>query len=381
MPDNKNENNDSLFTQMFGLESEQPTELPPKEEVKEVPKIEEPVEKAPEQKIIKANNIEETDSVFQNNLSQLNQTLAPKKPLESEQQEMTLSPTKKVEETIFLTDEPIKKEEEEKEEVIEEVKFDPNAIPTEPYDYKPSNNFEQYPLENASKSSVFLKFLLILLCVGGLIGGWILLYSTVLAPEEEINNTTETEEQETTEEETPEEPEVEKIEFSQSLSFYKGLTDNPDELNREYPYDPENKTGVVLCEFITPLTENNCTVELKVFLYYENYLTKKTYSQQVNTLKDDTSFQEYINAAQIMESNFTDSESLSIDSKIDYNNKQVSIGLFSNLAYGSYTNAGDTGLILKTKIDYDDNIKTAMAQIYGIEDFIGNIKCSTVKTS
>lgn len=390
MPDNKNENNESLFTQMFGLASEQPETLPPKEEKVTQEPVTETIEEKPavEQIIIKANApVQENNGVFQNSLNQLNQTTTSPVTSNPKEQQITLSPTTQKEETIFLSDEPIKQnvQPEKLEEEEEPPKFDPNSIPTEPYEYTPSNNFDDYPLENASKSSVIMKIFLVILCVGGLIGGWILLYSTVLAPEDvQTPNNNQQEEieepvEEEKEEEQPEPPA--KIDFSPSLSFYKGLTDNPDELNREYPFEPVNQTGVVLCEFINPLTDGDTVVEFKAYIYYENYLTKKTYFEQINKVKNQSKFQEYVDAAQVIEEEFEDTESLSATTKIDNSNKIVTVGLFSNLAYGSYSNLGDTGMIFKTNIDYDDNVKTAMAQIYGAENYIGNIKCSSVKTS
>lgn len=55
--------------------------------------------------------------------------------------------------------------------------------------------------------------------------------------------------------------------------------------------------------------------------------------------------------------------------------------MFSNLAYGSYTNSSQEGMIAKLKFNYDDSIKKAMSTMYGLEGMIGNIKCSSVKTS
>ena len=72
---------------------------------------------------------------------------------------------------------------------------------------------------------------------------------------------------------------------------------------------------------------------------------------------------------------------MTIDSKIDYLTQTITLGMFSNLAYGSYNNSLQDGMIYKLKLDYDDNIKSAMATIYGLDGFIGNIKCSSVKTS
>jgi hypothetical protein len=390
MPDNKNENNDSLFTQMFGLESEEPNVVEQPEVLDDVPEIlslkdnDEPI-KQPEQRIIRSNNTTVNVNTFESNLNQLNKsTLTPQKS-NNTQNNITTSTSKSFNDTIVLSSEPIKNKQEEPEnkEVLEEVKFDPNAIPSGENNSTPMD-FNEYPLDTETKSGIAKKILLILLCVVGLIGGWILLYNSVLAPKEEqnINNNdsnNKTEDEVKEDEETKEE--VKKLEFDQTLSFYKGLVDNPEELYREYPFEPTESTGVILCEFINPLEDSETKINLNVYLYYENYLLKKSYIQQITDVKSKNNFLSLVSAATAIDNGYIDTESLTIDTKIDYNNQRITLGMFSNLAYGSYVNPGEGNIILKIKYDYDDNIKSGMAKVFGADDFIGNIKCSSVKTS
>lgn len=382
MPENNNNNNDNLFTQMFGLESEQPQTLPPKTEP---PKVEntqpEPVTTpVTEQRVISAQTNTETNQVFQQSLaSELNQKVA--QPIQEESNNVvTLAPTKK-EEIIELTDTPITQEE--PQEVTTEPKFDPNALPTEPYDYVPSPT---YPGEEnigiPSSNGIGVKIFLVLILVIALVCGWLYYYNTVLdpveeTPSQEVNNEIE-EETDEPEEEVEETP---KINFTQSLTFYKGLVSDENELNQEFPYEPAATTGVVRCEFIEPMKDSGITINIHAYLYYEDYKLKKTYLQQITNFEDKSTFNQNVTAIEELVNSYNNTEVLTIDSQIDKTTQTIKFGMFSNLAYGSYTNSSQEGMIAKLKFNYDDSIKKAMSTMYGLEGMIGNIKCSSVKTS
>lgn len=382
MPENNNNNNDNLFTQMFGLESEQPQTLPPKTEPPKVENTQPEPATTPvtEQRVISAQTNTQTNQMFQQSLaSELNQKVA--QPIQEEHNDVvTLSPTKK-EEIIELTDTPISKEE--PQEVATEPKFDPNALPTEPYDYVPSPT---YPGEEnigiPSSNGIGVKIFLVLIFVIILVCGWLYYYNTVLDPAEEtptqeVNDEVEEEIEEPEEkvEETP------KINFTQSLAFYKGLVSDENELNQEFPYEPAATTGVVRCELIEPMKDSETTINLHAYLYYEDYKLKKTYLQQITNFKDKSTFNQNVTAIEEIVNSYNNTEVLTVDSQIDKTSQTIKFGMFSNLAYGSYTNSSQEGMIAKIKFNYDDSIKKAMSTMYGLDGMIGNIKCSSVKTS
>ena len=382
MPENNNNNNDNLFTQMFGLEPEQPQTLPPKTEPPKVENTQPEPATTPvtEQRVISAQTNTQTNQMFQQSLaSELNQKVA--QPIQEEHNDVvTLSPTKK-EEIIELTDTPISKEE--PQEVATEPKFDPNALPTEPYDYVPSPT---YPGEEnigiPSSNGIGVKIFLVLIFVIVLVCGWLYYYNTVLDPAEEtptqeVNDEVEEEIEEPEEkvEETP------KINFTQSLAFYKGLVSDENELNQEFPYEPAATTGVVRCELIEPMKDSETTINLHAYLYYEDYKLKKTYLQQITNFKDKSTFNQNVTAIEEIVNSYNNTEVLTVDSQIDKTSQTIKFGMFSNLAYGSYTNSSQEGMIAKIKFNYDDSIKKAMSTMYGLDGMIGNIKCSSVKTS
>lgn len=382
MPENNNNNNDNLFTQMFGLESEQPQTLPPKTEPPKVENTQPEPATTPvtEQRVISAQTNTQANQMFQQSLaSELNQKVA--QPIQEEHNDVvTLSPTKK-EEIIELTDTPISKEE--PQEVATEPKFDPNALPTEPYDYVPSPT---YPGEEnigiPSSNGIGVKIFLVLIFVIILVCGWLYYYNTVLDPAEEtptqeVNDEVEEEIEEPEEkvEETP------KINFTQSLAFYKGLVSDENELNQEFPYEPAATTGVVRCELIEPMKDSETTINLHAYLYYEDYKLKKTYLQQITNFKDKSTFNQNVTAIEEIVNSYNNTEVLTVDSQIDKTSQTIKFGMFSNLAYGSYTNSSQEGMIAKIKFNYDDSIKKAMSTMYGLDGMIGNIKCSSVKTS
>lgn len=382
MPENNNNNNDNLFTQMFGLESEQPQTLSTKTEH---PKIEttqsEPATTpATEQRVISAQTNTQTNQVFQQSLaSELNQKVTQPAP-EEPNDIVTLSPTKK-EEIIELTDTPISKEE--PQEVTIEPKFDPNALPTEPYDYVPSPTYPgEENIDIPSSNGIGVKIFLVLIFVIILVCGWLYYYNTVLDPAEEtptqeVNKESEEEIEEPEEkvEETP------KINFTQSLAFYKGLVSDENELNQEFPYEPAATTGVVRCELIEPMKDSETTINIHAYLYYEDYKLKKTYLQQITNFKDKSTFNQNVTAIEEIVNSYNNTEVLTVDSQIDKTSQTIKFGMFSNLAYGSYTNSSQEGMIAKIKFNYDDSIKKAMSTMYGLDGMIGNIKCSSVKTS
>lgn len=378
MPENNN--NDNLFTQMFGLESEQPQTQPPQTEPPKVENIQQNQVPSPttEQHIISSQQLPQTAQVYQQSLaSELNQK--DTQPIQEKNNDVvTISPTNK-EEMIELTTTPNTKEE--PQETPTEPKFNPNAIPTAPYDYVPN---PIYPGEEnigiPSSNGIGLKIFLTLILVIALICGWLYYYNIVLDPVEE-NPTQKVDDKAEVPEETEEVEEELKINFTQSLTFYKGLVSDEKELNQEFPYEPAATTGVVRCELIEPTKDNGTTINIHAYLYYENYKLKKTYIQQISNFEDKNTFEQNVTTIEEFVKSFNNTENLTLDSQIDKTNQTIKFGMFSNLAYGSYTNSLQEGAISKLKFNNDDSIKKAMSTMYGLDGMIGNIKCSSVKTS
>lgn len=377
---NNNNNNDNLFTQMFGLESEQPQTPLPQTEPPKVENTPPTLTPSPttEQRIISSQPVLQTNQVYQQSLaSELNQkTIQPIK--EKNNDVVTLSPTKK-EEIIELTINQNTKEE--PQETPTEPKFNPNAIPSEPYDYIQNPT---YPGEEnigiPSSNGVGLKIFLTLILVIALVCGWLYYYNIVLDPVEETPTQKIDEEIEETDE-TEEVEETPKINFTQSLAFYKGLVSDEKEINQEFPYEPSATTGVVRCELIEPLKDDGVTINVHAYLYYEDYKLKKTYIQQISNFEDKNIFEQNVTTIEEFVNSYNNTEVLTLDSQIDKTSQTIKFGMFSNLAYGSYTNSLQDGMISKVKFNNDDSIKKAMSTMYGLEGMIGNVKCSSVKTS
>ncbi len=396
MPENNN-NNDNLFTQMFGLESEQPTSLPPKqEEPKKEEKKEDNIQPVSEvkEKVISSDTSEKPTSIlpesrFQSGFdSQLNQlpSLTPVEQLEQDtpifsDEPITISTTPKKEEVINLTPGIVISPKTEKTE-----KFDPNSINNIPNEYKSSEDFSYEDLnpENTTASKFIFKILLIFIGIIALIGGWLLFYNTILGPindKDLLTSTTDTEKnpnQETEEQEETEEKKI--IPFDQTLSFYKGLVDDPNELNQTLPYTPKEKTGVIMCDLINTLETTDAEELYNVYLYYEEHLLKKVYQEDILIIKDKEMYNSSAALHKIIDQSFEDTETLTIDMKYDQTNQKITIGMFSNLAYGSYGNV-NSELNFKLDAEYNEDIKKTMERVFGSETLFGNIKCSSVKTT
>ena len=135
------------------------------------------------------------------------------------------------------------------------------------------------------KNKIVFNIIISILTGLSLCLGWYFVYTEFLSPDIDETKVEEIEEEK---EEEPEEPIIEepKLNFDENLSFYKGLTSNEAELYQKRPYTPQEKTGVVKCENITPINQDNLLqVQNVYYIYYENYLTKKVLFVQTSTFQ------------------------------------------------------------------------------------------------
>ncbi|MGN1371113.1 MAG: hypothetical protein ACI4XM_02375 [Candidatus Coprovivens sp.] len=365
MKDNNENNNDNLFTQMFGIESEQQT--PP------ITKEEPIMQENPFQTLDSSEqhpNIKEEQNTLEDNKSiqSLNQN-NPNKP-NNEPDIITLTSTPKEEPNTI-------KEQPPQENII--PKFDSNAIPTNQYNQYSDNN--QLDNDDISTNGTGLKISLVLIGIIVLSFGWLYFYNFVLNPSTENPNQQLEKNSSTDEKEDEETEEPIVINFSQNLSFYKGLVDDENELNQETPYEPAAKTGVIKCELIEPLKDSSLTTNTITYLYYEKNLLKKSYMQQMINISDKNTFTTLANYYKELESQYTNTENFTLDIQIDYISQTITVGIFSNLAYGSYVKSPIEGMNLQIKLNYNDTIKKSMGVLLGAEETLGNVKCSSVKTS
>lgn len=374
-------NNDNLFTQMFGLESEQPVTTPVTEAITEPSTI--PVTEAPAIKEEKP-----TSSIPQNELiAALNFNDTP------QPQQSVIQPTKQQNEVMMLA--PTSREELEErttpptEPIIEEERFNPNAISSTPTEYVPSN-FNSYDsldlyAENTTGGKFFLKLLLIIIGVVVAIGGWFIFYTNVLKEENgentqqvEENQQEETQDEEKTE--TPEEPVIYPIEFDEELSFIHSLTTNENELYQTEPFTPENSTGVIVCTNINPYSIGVGLIQYEYYLYYEDYKLKKTITNEISVYQTEDDYNTMLTGLNQLQQMWAGKEGI----RVKVNPYPDILGIHSiayfNLAYGNYfVTDHDSNIYYRLKYNYNDNIKTTIGTLLGIE--IDNLVCSSVITT
>ena len=377
MNDNKD---NSLFTEMFGLPSEQPTEpikneqptepiinsstnIIKKEQVEEQINISTSVEEQPTEEVIPLSS--ETE------ISSLNYQTTKEENLNSEPI-IEMTPSKKVvEEIITLSPGIVEENSEAPQPIVENnILYSPEYI---------QNQVTESPIVNNNK--IFFNIIISVLTGLSLCLGWYFVYTEFLSPDIEE---TKMEEQSEEPKEEIEEPIVEepKINFDENLSFYKGLTTNESELYKKQPYTPQEKTGVIKCENISQINQDNLLdVQNVYYIYYENYLTKKVLFIQTSTFKYQNLYTSTLNSFNELEKAWEGKEGFKYTIKKYPDKNQIENSILINLAYGSYfVTDRDSKVFYRLSFKYNDKVAEVESSIMNIEMNQGNIYCSTVLT-
>ncbi len=225
-----------------------------------------------------------------------------------------------------------------------------------------NNNINPEPVikDNGDKGAIMIILILIGVISLIFVGGWF--YKTVLNPVEK----TQTEEKQEEKENKPAEPEQKPtptpeivIDFNQDLSFYYGLTTDTTELNQKKAYNPVAPTGVIKCSTVNPVIVNNATTHHDMYLYYENYQLKKSIDISTMKFKSSADFKTQKDAFLLMESVFNSAGYNQI-TKINSQSLTIQTNILVDLAYGNYFATPDQSLKFKLLYDYNENIKDAM---------------------
>lgn len=372
-----NNNNDNLFTQMFGLETEEPKIEEPKNPAEPVtqvlpnipkevsnpspdatPKSE--IKLEPETKIIVGISPQNNDL---NKLNFSNQEESEVINLSSSETSQSLSNNEKVE-------------------LSTNNQYDlSNYYSNTQNDIEDFTAFEESDIKNGT--SAILKVFLILLIVLSLFGGWYFIYNIVLSSKEETltenvpDNNTQTENIQVLE---PVEVEEKIIVFDENLSFERGLTSNTSEQYQTVAYTPNDKTGVIKCSSTESISNETFNQDVNLYLYYENYQLKKTL--QVSTEKYSTTenFQLGILIGEIFIESWEETEGIKYTYIPNSNTKEIQTTMLLNLAYGSYYPTNSQEYYIKSEYTYNENIKTAINKTLNLEHYKNKITCSTLET-
>lgn len=342
----KENNNDDLFTQMFGLPSESPIEKKVNEKV--------------ENKIVENNQ--------ELNISNENQPIielsSNKIEEESQKEKPVINPTG--EQQVILNKPVI------------------NSTIT---DSQNNNNFKtnQEPLVKDSNDNLSIIILVILILGTFLVIGGFEVYKRFIVPQliESSTQKNENKEENIPPIEEPSDEEEKEIIFDETLAFEKGVTTNPSELNQTISYTPIEPTGVIKCENINVIINPNFTEKNEYYYYYKNYQLKKVISKQTYVYDTARNYNTDLQYFEALNKTFENKEVLKMFIAANPNTKTIDIKSLINLAYNTYLYNekydDNHNLVIKLRYNYDENIKTTLTKAFDNNE-VGNLTCSTLET-
>ena len=342
------DNNNNLFTNMFGVESEEtPTTEPPKPV--EQPTFEQPVEQSP-----------------------LNQQPVTFSSMQPTPVEIVTPIQPKEEEMVYLDSTPINNPA-------------PIQTPQIPLDQPVTNNIHnEINFDDAEKPSPVLIILLIIVMIGGGLYMFATTFSspTPKSPTKPTTNqpaTTVPEKEEEKEEEKPAPPAV--TSFDITLNFDKGYTTNEKELNQTASYQPEQTEGVIKCETIKDRNIPGLTNKESVYLYYKDAAVKKVITISDGKYLSQKTYNTYLTSFKALKSESSKYENLIVDYKANNSTLKINAKVYVDLVYGHNFKFDDTDYIYRIGVTYNTPIKAAMDKMFFNQDYKNNMKCSTILTN
>ena len=349
------ENNDNnLFTNMFGIESE---EQP----------ISQPQPPTPQQEPVPQPAVLEPQPVAQQ--APVEQTIKPSIQIEQ--------PI--VEEIIVLDSNP-KPIEQPVEQTIEEPTLNSiNSVSKELPSSEPIYEETSISQENIYKPVCIILGITLLVVVLAFP-----LYNVVnnylhTTAQQEKNNAEPTPQEEQPKEEQPQTP-VLNIEFDLDLSFDKGYTTNKNEYQRTSSFKPESSEGVVKCEVKNPIIHQDGINNTALYFYYKDFMVKKILTLDDMTLRSASIYNQYISNLQSIISITASNEHLFTRVLVDEDEYRIKYLMMADLAYSQAVRIPDSDYYLDITVSYNTPIQSAMNKMLGNKDYIGNSYCSTINT-
>lgn len=354
----ENNNDNNLFTNMFGIESEEPKEQVPTE---------------------------------QKNI----QTLEPSPVVEStttptQQPIQTIAPTKPIQEEIIVLDsnkptqEPVVEQPVVEEQSLNTMNLNSNYIPVQ-------TSFESeddvIDLRNLKPShyktiSIILGITLLVVLLAFLLYFGLNNYLSKNNKEEVQEPVTNQPAPTPTPEPKPVEPTQPPINFDLDLSFDNGYTQNPNEYHIKQGFDPTNSEGVVLCESIKPIIYGGVGVQnVFVYIYYKDYQTKKLLTINDWQFINQELYNENLMFFQSTSSMLSGNEHLYTQILVDNKEYIIQYYMLADLAYNQAVRLPDSKYYFDIKISYNTPIKKAMNHFITKEGYTNNMYCSTIITN
>ena len=345
-------NNDNLFTNMFGVESEEPSVQP----------VEQPVAEPTPVPVVPPTPIPPQ------------QPVTMEQPIQNQpvNQEIIVLDSNKPQEP-----EPVPVQPQEPTPKLNSMNY--TAKPVTPLDYQEMDKFA--PAKETNYKVICIVLVVTLVAV---IGAFFLYTGLDTYLENNSSNNNEQSEQKPVDDNKQEEPKVPTtpIVFDMDLSFDKGYTTKTHELHQTQAYKPEASEGVIKCETIRRLSDPNIgTAKEIVYIYYKDYMTKKLLTINEWSLINSKIYNEYLIGLQTINSALSANEHLYTQILVDKTNYLIDYYMLVDLAYNQATKIPNSNYYIDVKLSYNAAIKNAMNKFLLDQRYSGNMYCSTLETS
>lgn len=369
-------NDNNLFTQMFGLETEEPkVEELPSNNVQE--KIETQTSIKTEENINNNNQQIEESSHQQNqvitsstqekssNLNQLNFSSQNNEVINlSSSSPQQTAPTNTQIELSSNDNYPTQ-----------------TYSPTNKSDIEDFTPFEKSDIKNGTNALAQASIILILILI--LCGSWFFIYNTFINVEEELTNAPQENNDIVDDNQLSgqgNKQEEKTITFDETLSFYNGLTNNSNELNQKVAYTPTDATGVIKCSSTENVLIDSSIESFDLYFYYQNYQLKKFLLLNKAKYSSESDYQLLNESCNILMENFETSEGVKYKCNLNKSAREIETTVLLNLAYGNYYQTSYKDYYLKFEYTYNENIKNSMSRILTNSYYLNKVTCSTVLT-
>lgn len=348
----ENNNDNNLFTSMFGIESEE-QKKPIQPEATPQPVIENKVVEQPVQPIQNPQAIQKPTPVVEEII-----TLDSNKPI--------------VEETPIQVEQPS----------LNTINMNTNYKPvTPPHQIEEDLSFDTNNPNNYKSLCIILGITLVVVLLAFPLYIGLNNYFSKNADNSD-NKVPEQVTPETPEQPTQqEEPSSPPINFDLNLSFENGYSTKPNEYQQKVPYVPESNEGVVKCETIKAINSTDGQTQSAVYFYYKDKLVKKVLTIDYIKLKNSQLYNQYLTSYQSFILTLQKNEHLFTKLEVDQNTYRMNFYMLADLAYNQATKIPDSKVYFDVKMSYNTPIKNAMSKFLTDKSFMNNMYCSTLVTA
>lgn len=345
----ENNNDNNLFTNMFGIESEEPKEQIQPEPTPQ-PVVENNVMEQPQQPTPIPQPVPEQKTIVEEII-----TLDSNKPI--------------VEETPIQIEQPS----------LNTINMNTNYQPVKPIHQQEDLSFDTNNPNNYKSLCIILGITLVVV---------VLAFPIYIGLNNYFSKNTDNQNNQPSQEETPsiqkqpsqQEPTTPVINFDIDLSFDKGYTNNQKEYHQTVAYKPEQTEGIIKCENIKTAVTSQGQFKNIVYLYYKDLMVKKYIQVTDSKLNNSKTYSELVSSYQAFESLTSSSEHLYTKLLVSNASYRINFYMLVDLAYNQAIRVPEENVYYDVLLSYNMPIKNAMNKYLTDPAVSGNFYCSTLAT-